>query len=177
MKAATLIIAIALLIGGGFALRASNASYARTQASQLTAAGANSDTTAKLNALKQYVSTHSGSTITVQLTAAYNSAVRQAQADAAVAATPSGSIYAAAQAACAGHAVASVQAACNQAYIESHSTAANSTSNIVEPKLSDYTYHFVAPFLAFDLATLCWGIAFTLILVIGVSILRPAPYI
>ncbi len=177
MKATFLLIATALLIGAGFAVRAANANYAHTQAAQLAAAEANSDTTTKLNGLKQYVSTHSGSTITVQLTAAYDAAVRQAQTEAAVAAAPSSSLYAAAQAACAGHAISTVQAACNQAYIESHSPASSSTTNIVQPKLSDYTYHFIAPFLAFDLATLSWGIAFILILVLVVPVLRPAPYI
>ena len=177
MKPTALIIAIALLIGGGFAIRASNASYAHTQATQLAAAQNNSDTAAKLNALKQYVATHSGSTVTVELATAYNDAVKQVEAETAAVATPSSSLYAAAQAACAGHAVSTVQAACNEAYIQSHTNAANTSQNIVQPKLSDYTYHFVAPFLALDATTLCWGLAFILILILVIPVLRPAPYI
>ena len=176
MKPTAFIIAIALLIGAGFAIRASNANYAHTQATALSQAENNSDTAAKLNDLKQYVSTHSGSTITVELATAYNDAVKQAEA-ASTTATPSSGLYAAAQAACAGHAVSTVQAACNQAYIESHSNAGSASPYVVEPKLSDYTYHFVAPLLAFDATTLCWGVAFILILILVIPVLRPAPYI
>ena len=107
MKQTTLIVAITFLIGAGFALRASNASYANTQANQLANAAANNDTTTKLNTLKQYVASHSGSTITVVLTGAYNTAVQQVQTEASAMATPSSSLYAAAQAACAGHAMPS----------------------------------------------------------------------
>jgi hypothetical protein len=177
MKPTIFVIAIALLIGGGFGLRASNAAYAHTQATQLAAAAANQDTQTKLNDLKQYVATHSGATITVQLTAAYNAAVQQAAVAATATATPSSSLYAAAQAACAGHAVSTVQAVCNQAYIESHSTPASASSTVVQPKLSDYTYHFVAPFLTLDLATVLWAIAFVLILIMALPVLRPAPFI
>lgn len=176
MKQSLLIVAIAILIGAGFLVRSSNASYAQAQAKLLAAAPANDTTTTQLNALKDYVSTHSGSTITVQLTAAYNAAVQQVEAEATAGSTPSASLYAAAQAACSGRIVSTTQATCNAAYIESH-TPTSTTAVIAQPKLSDYTYHFVAPVLTFDLTTILWGLAFIAILILCLPVIRPAPYL
>jgi len=177
MKPPVLIFAIAVLIAGGFWARSSNASYSQAQAKILAAAPANQATTTQLNDLKQYVATHSGSTVTVQLTSAYNAAVRQVEAEAATIATPDSSVYAAAQAACSGKTISTVQAECNAQYLQTHAVPSSTTVAPVQPKLSDYTYHFVAPVLTFDFATILWGLAFVAILVLCLPVIRPTPYV
>jgi hypothetical protein len=175
MKSAVMIIAIAALIGAGFIARSTNQSYARAQATELAVAPANADSTVKLNALKQFVESHSGATITVQLTAAYNSAVQTAEA-ATASSTPSSSLYAAAQAACASHAAASVVTKCNEDYVQAHLTPAIGAALVALPKLSDYTYHFVSPLLTLDTTTVFWGIGFILILVLLYPLYRSVLY-
>jgi hypothetical protein len=177
MKNTVLILLIAVLIGAGFVVRVSNASYATTQAKLLAAEPVSSTMTTQLNALKEYVSNHSGSTVTVELTMAYDDAVQQAQTAASSGSTPSGALYAAAQAACAGKTISTVQAQCNEEYLQTHSTPSTDAAPVVQPKLSDYTYHFVAPMLTLDLATILWAFAFITILVLCLPVLRPTSYL
>jgi hypothetical protein len=173
LRQTIVIIIIAFLIGAGFAVRDETARYVQAQAATLATLPAGSTATAQLNALRQYTMTHSGATVTVQLTTAYNQAVEAANA---ATAAPSSGLYAAAQAACGGHAVSTVQAQCNEEYIQSHSTPGTVNASVVQPKLSDYTYHFVAPFLSFDISTILWGVALLLIVALAMPVLRPRPY-
>jgi hypothetical protein len=170
MKSTIFVIMITFFIAMGFGVRSANGNYAQTQAKRLAAMDATDAANTKLNDLKNYVATHSGSTVTVVLTTAYNNAVQVAEA--AAASTPSTQLYAAAQAACAGHAVSTVQAQCNEQYIQAHNTPVVA---VAQPKLSDYTYHFVAPIITFDFVTILWVFAFIMIIVLILPVLRLGP--
>jgi hypothetical protein len=171
-----MITGIAALIVGGFVVRFNTASYVQNQAKELAAAPNNAATTAQLNALKRYANSHSGATVTVHLTTAYNEAMQVYQQAEIAATAPSSALYAAAQAACAGHAISTVQAQCNEQYIETHSPPTAATTAIPQPIEADYSYHFLSPFLTTDLSTAFWALAFILILVLAVPVLRPQPY-
>jgi len=175
MKQAILFVAIVALAVAGLLTRAGNASYARDQASQLASAAAGPETTAKLNALKSYVMSHSGTTVTVVMTAAYQQALQAYQA-ATTPTPPSSTLYAEAQAACAGHAVATVQAQCNQQFIESHSIVAT-TPAVPMPAASDYSYRLIAPALALDAPSGLWTLAFVSLIWLILPALRPRPYL
>lgn len=174
MKRSIIILVIVALAIAGWSVRSKNASYARSQASQLATASAGAATTTKLNNLKQYVMNHSGSSVTVVMQAAFDQAAQAAQA-AAVPPPSSSTLYAEAQAACAGHAVATVQAQCNQDYIQAHSTPAV-TPSVPMPVASDYTYHFIAPAFTLDAPTALWGLAFLALVWLVLPALRPKPY-
>ena len=174
MKQTILLVTIVALAVAGLLTRVGNASYARDQATQLSAAAAGPETTAKLNALKTYVMSHSGTTVTVVMTAAYQQALQAYQA-ATMPTPPSSTLYAEAQAACAGRAVATVQAQCNQQFIETHSVA-TATPTVPMPAASDYSYRLIAPAFALDAPTGLWALAFLSLVWLVIPALRPHAY-
>lgn len=145
----------------GWLVRQSYSTYTHNQAAAMGAMTDPVTTIAKLNELKRYVTSHSGSSVTVALTATYNKAVSDAQAAAAQSAAPSTTLYAEAQAACLGRGVSSVtQAQCNQTYIQSHSAGSTITPVVTLPNLSDYTYPLVGPMLTLDGSSVLFGLSF-----------------
>ena len=175
MKQTIILFAIIALAVAGLLSRSSNASYARDQAMQLSAAPASPETTLKLNALKTYVSSHSGATVTVVMTSAYQQALQAYQA-ATTPTPPSTTLYAEAQAACAGRAVATVQAQCNQQFIESHSVA-TTAPNVPMPAARDYSYRLIAPAFALDGPTGFWTLSFLGLIWLLLPALRPRAYL
>lgn len=175
MKQTILLVAIVALAIAGLLSRSSNASYARDQAMQLSSLAAGTETTAKLNSLKTYVMGHSGTTVTVVMTVAYQQALQAYQASV-TPTPPSSTLYAEAQAACAGRAVATVQAQCNQQYIEAHSVVAT-TPSLPMPAASNYSYRFIAPAFALDGPTGLWTLSFLGLIWLVLPALRPRAYL
>jgi hypothetical protein len=161
MRRVFFLILLIIFCASGWVIRQGYIAYARNQALVVSTMTEPVTTTAKLNELKRYVMSHSGSSVTVVLTATYNQAVSDVQAAQALAATPSTSLYAQAQAACAGRGVSSItQAQCNQSYIQNHSAGSTTTPTATPPSLADYTYPLVAPILTLDGASILFALGF-----------------
>lgn len=116
--------------------------------------------------LKSYAASHMKVNVSFILTGSYNRAVDAAKAEA----NKSSASYAAAQASCDKPGVDSIrQSRCVATYIAAHGGA------ISQPKLPDvanYTYHYVGPALAFDLAGLIFLMSVVMAAIALISIVH-----
>lgn len=152
MSKILLAVAALLLTAGGFYARHMNAQTAAKQVAALVAADtAGTDTKAGAATLKDYVSTHMGASVDVNLTAGYQRAVAASQA--APPPPPNAALYAEAQKACAGRTDSITQARCVQAFVAPRLVAEPAATPVpLAPKVTDYSYRLAAPWWAPDVA-------------------------
>jgi hypothetical protein len=155
MKTLGLFVAAIALLASGLVTRQHAITYASTLEAQIVAADAAGQSTSSLvPAARTYVATHMGTSMSFELTHAY----QQAEAAAQSAAQPqnNGNVYAQAQATCASIKIATQQAQCNENYLSTHLTQTSTPTIVTAPNEADYQYHFVAPRYTADATGYLW---------------------
>ena len=154
MKRIIILIAVLGFAYAGIAARAHNRTESITRANAIVSADQIGEPTAPLLAsLKNFVKTHTGSSVKLTLGASYTRAQAAAQASN-KSQEITGQLYAEGQAACASKADSLVQARCVQAYVSSRLKALSIAPTLAAPNPSDYIINYTAPTTAADTATI-----------------------
>ncbi|MEO7617709.1 MAG: hypothetical protein ABIS59_02605 [Candidatus Saccharibacteria bacterium] len=153
MKRIIILIAILGFAYAGISARAHNRSLSIAKANAIVNADQVGEPTAPLLAsLKNFVKTHTGSSVKLTLGGSYARAQTSAQ-DSTKSQEITGQLYAEGQATCASKADSLVQARCVQAYVTARLKALSIPAAATPPNPNDYIISYVAPSLAADTAT------------------------
>lgn len=159
------LLGILFLFGSAFSVRAQNHSGAVLRASAVVAADrAGQPTVNLMEALKQYVRAHTGSSVSLSLPGSYSRALSAAQVSGKSSGT--GALYAEAQAACASKADSIRQAKCVQEYVSPRLVSIPEQPTVLPPNPQDYVVKLKAPTFTTDLATFLWLLSFASIAVV-----------
>ena len=153
MKPVFFISSTILLSAFALGTQTHNHSEAVQRASIVVAADrAGTSTDIALKQLRKFVSSHTGSTVTLTLSGSYTRAQTAAE-ESARSQGGTGQLYAEGQQKCAGKANSIVQANCVQTYVSQHLATISTPVAVAPPNPKDYILNLKAPAFALDFAT------------------------